>query len=30
MHESILITFGINVTDEVGNQKVLHFPSSPN
>jgi len=25
-----LIIFGKNVTDEVGHQKALHFPTSPN
>jgi len=28
--ESILIIFGKNVTEEIGDQKVLHFPTSPN
>jgi len=30
VHESIFITFGTSVTEKVGNQKVLHFPTSPN
>ena len=30
VHESILIIFGINVIENVDNQKVLYFPSSPN
>jgi len=30
IHESILIIFGTNVNDKVGNHKVLHFPTSPN
>jgi len=29
-HESILIMFGINFPEKVGNQQVFHFPTSPN
>jgi len=29
IHESIFIFFGKNVTEKVGNQKVLYFPTSP-
>jgi len=28
MHKSILIVFGANVTEELGNQKVLYFLTS--
>jgi len=28
-YESILIIFGRNVTEKVGNQQVLYFPTSP-
>jgi len=27
---SIMIVFGTNVTEKVGNQNVLYFPTSPN
>jgi len=30
IHESILIIFGTNVTDKVGNKTILYFPTSPN
>jgi len=30
VHESILIVFGTNVTEKVGNQKVLYIPTSRN
>jgi len=30
IHESILIIFATYITEEVGNQKVRHFPTSPN
>jgi len=30
VHGSNLIIFGTNVTEKVGNQQVLHFPTSPN
>jgi len=30
IHESILIIFGTNITEKVGNQTVLYFPTSPN
>jgi len=30
MHESILIIFGTNVTEKVGNQKILYFPTASN
>jgi len=29
IHESILIIYGVNVTEKVGNQKLLYFPTSP-
>jgi len=29
-HELILTIFGINVTENVGTQKVFYFPTSPN
>jgi len=29
-HKSTMIIFGTNVTEKVGNQKVLQFPTSPN
>jgi len=29
IHESILIHFGKNVTEKVGNQKLFYFPTSP-
>jgi len=30
IQELILIVFGTNVTEKVGNQRVLYFPTSPN
>jgi len=30
VHGSITIIFGTNVTEQVGNQNVLYFPTSPN
>jgi len=30
VHGSIMIIFGISVTEKVGNQNVLYFPTSPN
>jgi len=30
VHESILIIFVTDVSEKVGNQKVLYFPTSPN
>jgi len=30
MHEQILIFFGTNVLETVGNQMVLYFPTSSN
>jgi len=30
IQELILIIFGTNVTEEVGNQRVFYFPTSPN
>jgi len=30
MHGSITIIFGTDVTEEVGNQNTVHFPTSPN
>ena len=29
IHESILIIFGLDVTEKVGNQKILYFCTSP-
>jgi len=29
-HESILIIVGTNISEKVGNQKVLYFPTPPN
>jgi len=30
IHGSITIIFGISVTETIGNQNILHFPTSPN
>jgi len=30
LHELILIIFGINITEKIGNEKVLYFHTLPN
>jgi len=30
IHSSIATIFGINIAEKVGNQNILHFPTTPN